>query len=159
MRKLTKRIVPLILVVVMCVCMAAPAFASTTDSVGITRTINGSSYTHSNVREKDNDSSTYLYITSSSVTHTYVKASAYDSAGNYAKSCTLVNGSYAANVVCRRYVQYNVHNSVYESGYRLMALGFMNLTDSISSVTFTWSPDSSGTYTSATGITTPGEGA
>lgn len=66
---------------------------------------------------------------------------------------TVSNGVLAQYVSCREGLQYSIHSDIYEEGYRYASLRFQDRGEASGNTIITgwWSPDSIGTYTSATG--------
>lgn len=151
--KQSKRILFMLLVVVLIVSMASfsVSAANTSDT---THTISiGSAFTRDRAyRPKEDTSKIYLRIDSCVFIHNYVQAQGCNSTGGNRTSCTLVEGEIVAQVVCRTGVQYSIKNLVNEYGYACASLDFRRLDGGTTqtSLTYTWSPDSTGSYIIAT---------
>lgn len=150
MRRTRHTLALLLAVIAIMSVMAVSAFASTANSED-SRRVTGSAYTYSAARDKENSTAVYLKITSSADDHLFVRVYGCDANGNIKYNSTMA-GANVDNVVCRKNVDYSVHNSVYEDNCCMAKLGFRRLDPAASYITvgYKWSPDSSKTYNHAT---------
>ena len=107
-------------------------------------------------RDKEDSSPVYLYITDLSYSNYNILVQALgctSKTGSYSfENLTVSNGAMAQYVACREGVQYSIHSDIYEEGYAYASLRFQDRGESSgNTITGLWSPDSIGTYTSATG--------
>lgn len=150
MRKTRSTLALFLAVIAIISVMSVTVFANTTDSED-SRRVTGSAYTYGAARDKDNNSAVYLKITSSADDHLFVRVYGCDANGNVKYNSTMA-GANVDNVVCRRGVNYSVHNSVKEDSCRMAKLAFRRLDPAASYITvgYKWSPDSSKIYNHAT---------
>lgn len=108
-------------------------------------------------RSKDDTTPLYLYLTEMGYSNynilvqTIGCTSATDTTST--RNLTVSNGVLAQYVSCREGLQYSIHSDIYEEGYRYASLRFQDRGEASGNTIITgwWSPDSIGTYTSATG--------
>ena len=149
-----KRFLAMLLVALSLIVLTVPAFASTNDTehtIPVASTFNQ----RGNARPKDSATACYLLIKRSPSTHVYVMAQGCSNTGAARANKTsylAADGTYtnAPYVICRVNVKYSVHNQIYESGYRYAAYDFKTRNSTSGTLNYIWSPDSNGTYTSAT---------
>lgn len=154
MKKSTARVFAIVFAFVVLVSLASITVSANNVDTIFSVSTTGSTYSAHRIdppREKENATAVYLYITSSLYTHTYVQACRCTEGLENVTNYTLVNGSYAGQVVCREGVKYSVHNSIYEDGGRWATIGFKCLSATASdTIRGVWSPDSANSYTDAT---------
>ena len=152
-----KKLIMITLTVVMgLAAMAFPAFASS-----VTPRDNSDSYVSiyatnvvkvSTVRVKDNYSCVYFYPKSDTISHVRVRTYGYNSSNGVCYNKTQIKtGQMVSYVVCRSGVEYQIYNTIRESGYRQAVVG-VTRNDTLStpaSVYYLWSPDCVGSYTPA----------
>ena len=106
-------------------------------------------YSELTPRDKENNTTTYLYYTTG--TRTTVKVRVIGCSDNLEDTnVTYSNGQPADYVTCAKGVKYSIHNRVYEDGFTQAKLGFKSPNLFGDTITGVWSPDSLYTYTSAT---------
>lgn len=148
-----KRILAMLLVVVTIMSMSAfSVSAANTRDTTHTFSVTDDFARNGNVREKENNSAVYLHIDHHIYVHTYVQAQGCLSTGANKTNCTVVEGEVVAQVVCRNDIKYSIHNQIHEIGYGYAALDFRHINGDTqtTTLTYTWSPDSAGSYTPAT---------
>ncbi len=148
-----KRFLTMLLVAISVFVMAVPAFATTEDTIDTISV--GSNYTLGERREKNSSTAAYLYMASAPTSHLYVQLMGCNSQGGSTVNKTSYKDAkyeytHAAYVICRVDAKYSVHNSAYEDGYRNVRFNFKTISGYSGRLTYQWSPDSSGTYISAT---------
>ena len=151
--KKIKRISALLLLLVVfastfAICASA---ANTTDYPFYRITINSTTdFVKLDTREKQDSSAVYLYTTESSEELHRTRVYGYSSITNTYTNRTWVNGVPVSYVNSRVGVKYSIHNNIYESGYRMAAIGFQGYSSLNYMIEGCWSPDSANTYTDAT---------
>lgn len=150
--KTAMRIIAVVLVIATMMLMSVVAFAANTANTEFANfVVNEDSERSIPPREKTDTSSHYFTFTTG--TPATVKVVSYGTSTNTyvgGENLTYSNGQTVAYVVCRRGTQYNIHNLVYEQGYRWARLAITSWWDyDAGPITGKWSPDSSGTYISA----------
>ena len=144
----------MLLIALSIVATTVPTFANSSDtmcSIDVTTAFTKKTQ----VRLKDSNSGCYLNIQTAPTTYSYVQAQGCVG-GN--TNSTRVNQTYVLGktgiplyVTCRVNVNYNIHNLIYENGYKYAALDFQ--TTQPGRLVYVWSPDiaSGGSlYTNAT---------
>ena len=151
--KKIKRVSALLLLLVVfastfAICASA---ANTTDRPFYHITINSTTdFVILDPREKQDSSAVYLYTTNSGEDLHRTRVYGYNSITNTYTNRTWVNRALVSYVNSRVDVKYSIHNNIYESGYRMAAIGFQGYYPINYMIEGWWSPDSANTYTDAT---------
>lgn len=146
------RIIAVVLVIATVMLMSVVAFATNTANTEFEDfVVNDSTERNLVPREKTDTSSHYFtYTTGTPVTVKVVSNGTSTKTYVGGEILTYSNGQTVAYVACRRGTQYNIHNLVYEQGYRWARLAITSWWEHESGpISGKWSPDSSGTYISA----------
>lgn len=150
-----KRILAMFLLVVTVFTMASfSVSAATPNTSDTTHTIQvNDDFTKNRAyRPKNNSTAIYLHIDNHIYVHSFVQAQGCTSSGGNRTKCTIVEGEVVAQVVCRNDIQYSIRNNVYEKGFACASLDFRHINNDTqnTTLTYTWSPDSAGSYIPAT---------
>lgn len=152
MKKIKRISALLLLLVVFASTFAICASAANTKDIHFYRiTINSTTdFVKLASREKQDSSAVYLYTTESSEELHRTRVYGYNSITNTYTNRTWVNGVPVSYVNSRVNVKYSIHNNVYESGYRMVAIGFQGYYPVNYMIEGYWSADSANHYTDAT---------
>ena len=158
--KIGKRILMSVLSLSMAAAIVAPCSLaatvepySTTDS-NQTLSIKNNAYAHGNKRIKDNSTCVYFWGRSCVDDHVQVRAAGHFTFSSAPTNCTqLQSGISVPYVICRIGVKYQIYNTIRENGHQYASIGIARNRSPFTGTTtmnFTWSPDSVGSYTPAT---------
>lgn len=147
----SKRIISLMLLVFMIVASFSVSAHATNEDLTLSGTTRHPDAYYSDVASKDDTSTHYVYIHTSNATYTFVDSVGVHSDGTRGYRCTMSDGDFAVSVSLRTGVKYNVHNLIYEHGFRKVQLECRALYTSMTQyITGEWSADSVGSYNVAT---------
>lgn len=127
--------------------MSASA-ANTTDS-DFSTTVYSTYWSGIPARAKEDASPIFLYIDtiSNGGTHVQVAANGNKTGTGGFTNYTYANGVPVNSVICRKLIQYSVHNTINENECTYALLSFRLFHElATCTVSGTWSPDSTGTY-------------
>lgn len=133
---------------VMCVSASAANTGNTYFSSFKATVVGYNAMSDSDARSKTNSSCVYAYVTSGTYSSVRVRT-----LGSTSQTGSYTNRTYAGGTVsyvtCAVGVQYQIHNTINESGESWAKLSFHSPYSSPNYVTGAWSPDCGGTYTDA----------
>ena len=146
-----KRIVSFIIAALMCISLAVPAFASTTDTPITNFEVYITSYRRLENRKKDNSSAIYFWYKEGN--RTCVRARALgghtDQRTDTMYNCTYVDGAIVNYVTLFNGNKYSIHSQIHEKGYAYATVSLSCPGHFSEMMSGFWSPDSKYTYTDA----------
>lgn len=152
MKKVRNIAFALLSIVIICTFSATPALAagSNNEDVYFNDPCYGVTFNNLAWRKKTDTTPMYLYISSTGVRsdHVFVQAAGTNDVNTtYPNNCSYANGTVVDQVICRKGIDYGVHNVVHENNYTYGCLRFRCFQRSEQgTISGVWSVDSTGSY-------------